>query len=466
MESSIAGASVRKTLPMSKASTPPQRIEIPLQCLNGTNINQTCPTDYPTSYEVQDQSTETCPEYFQWIYEDLQPWKINGITREMVEAAKPVAYIRLVIIDGRTYLEKYRGSYQTRDIFTIWGILQLLRLYPGRLPDLDIMFECGDVPVIKKENYTGNEANAPPLFHYCGDDFTLDIVFPDWSFWGWPEINIKPWEPLKDDLKEGNKKVHWMDRLPHAFWKGNPYMGDRMHLLDCNSTERWGTQIVTQDWDVETKLGFKTSNLADQCVHRFKIYIEGIAWSVSEKYILACDSMTLLVKPQFYEFFTRSLQPMKHYWPINPNDLCRSINFAVDWGNKHTERAHKIGRAGSKFVQQELMMNYVYDYMFHLLNEYGKLLRYKPTIPEGAVEVCSETLACPMEGLDRKFKMDTMVKGPALTNPCTMQPPQDPQVVKAFLDKQENARKKVDKWVAQGNVGQGLPNEQQKVKAF
>ncbi|GAB4861790.1 hypothetical protein Ancab_037047 [Ancistrocladus abbreviatus] len=312
------------------------------------------------------------------------------------------------------------------------GILQQLRLYPGRLPDLYIMFECGDVPVIKKENYTGNEANAPPWFHYYKAGFTLDIISPDWSFWGWPEINIKAWEASKDDLREGNKKVHWMDRLLYAFWKGNLYTSDRMRLLDCNSTEHWGVGGAC-----DTGLG--CGNLT---------WVQDFKFSRS-------------VLPQFCEFFTRSLQPIKHYWPINPNDLCRSIKFAVDLGNKHTERVktHKIGRAGNNFVQQELMMNYVYDYIFHLLNEYGKLLRYKPTIPEGAVEVCSGTLACQMEGLDRKFKMDTTVKGPSLTNPCSMPPPQDPQMVKDFLVKQEKIRKKVDKWVAQGNVGQGPPNE-------
>lgn len=103
----------------------------------------------------------------------------------MVEAAREHAFFRLVVIDGKVYWEKYRDAYQTRDVFTIWGILQLLRLYPGKLPDLDIMFEAGDVPVVLKSNYTGHESNAPPLFHYCGDDDTLDIVFPDWSFWGW-----------------------------------------------------------------------------------------------------------------------------------------------------------------------------------------------------------------------------------------------------------------------------------------
>lgn len=70
---------------------------------------------------------------------------------------------------------------------------------------------------------------------------------------------------------------------------------------------------------------------------RYKIYIEGSAWSVSEKNILACDSVTLLVKPHYYDFFTRSLVPSRHYWPVKDDDKCRSIKFAVDWGNSHAQ---------------------------------------------------------------------------------------------------------------------------------
>lgn len=76
--------------------------------------------------------------------------------------------------------------------------------------------------------------------------------------------------------------------------------------------------------------------LHDLC--RYKLYIEGSAWSVSEKYILACDSTTLLVKPHYYDFFTRGLVPLHHYWPIKEDDKCRSIKFAVDWGNSNKQR--------------------------------------------------------------------------------------------------------------------------------
>ena len=71
---------------------------------------------------------------------------------------------------------------------------------------------------------------------------------------------------------------------------------------------------------------------------RFKIYTEGHAWSVSFKYIFSCDSPVLLAIPTYYEFFTRGLLPMVHYWPVRKNHLCPSIKFAVDWGNNHTDK--------------------------------------------------------------------------------------------------------------------------------
>ena len=92
-------------------------------------------------------------------------------------------------------------------------------------------------------------------------------------------------------------------------------------------------------------------------------------------------------------------------------------------------------------------MDYVYDYMFHLLNEYAKLLRFKPTVPRKAVEFCSETMACPAQGLKKEFMIESMVKGPSVTRPCTMPPPYDPASLYALLSKKENSIKQVEEWV-------------------
>ncbi|KAH7550287.1 hypothetical protein JRO89_XS13G0165500 [Xanthoceras sorbifolium] len=463
---SVVVSSINQTVHISqlKPQEPTKRITIPLNSTTqNQNQTQTRPTNYPKTFQtIQDHldssssKPTTCPEYFRWIHEDLKPWNVTGITRDMVERARPTAHFRLVVVEGKVYVEKYKKSIQTRDVFTIWGILQLLRRYPGRLPDLELMFDCDDRPVVLSRDYSGSPKNMmvgpPPLFRYCGDRWTLDIVFPDWSFWGWAEINIKPWESLLKEIKEGNNKTKWMDREPYAYWKGNPFVAEtRQDLLKCNVSDKqdWNARLYVQDWILESQQGFKQSDLASQCRHRYKIYIEGYGWSVSEKYILACDSMTLLVNPHFHDFFVRYLQPLQHYWPIREEDKCKSIKFAVDWGNNHKRKAHEIGKAASNFIQEELKMDYVYDYMFHLLNEYAKLLKFKPAVPDGAVEICSETMACMTDGAsesEKKFKMESLVKGPSITSPCTMPPPYQPRVIGGFYRSKLNAMRQVQKW--------------------
>ncbi|XP_061371561.1 uncharacterized protein LOC133314131 [Gastrolobium bilobum] len=415
----------KSTLSKTSSTFNRQQTQFTLNCFNGS-ITTSCPKDYLTTFEYDhDSSTaSTCPEYFKWIHEDLKPWKSTGITREMLERGENASQFRLVIIQGKAYLEKYEGSYQTRDVFTIWGILQLLRLYPGNIPDLELLFGTGDVPVVGKQHFQGPEAmSPPPLFHYCGNKSTFDIVFPDWSFWGWAEIGIRPWVAVLQDIQEGNKRIKWKDRVPYAFWKGNTHVSpNRYKLRKCNATDQHDSnaRIYSVHWSKEIEQGFRNTKLEDQCTYRYKIYMEGVAWSVSEKYIIACDSVTLFIEPTYYDFFTRSMVPYRHYWPISIQNTCEDIKYAVDWGNTHPHMAEAIGKAGASFIQEKLKMKFVYDYMFHLLTEYARLLRFEPTIPAGAVEICSETMACPMGGLWRQYMVESMVKSPSDIPPCTM----------------------------------------------
>ncbi|EMS58524.1 hypothetical protein TRIUR3_06862 [Triticum urartu] len=344
--------------------------------------------------DAAEPATTACPAYFRWIHEDLRPWRATGITRETLEGARR---FRVTVREGRLYVARYGRCFQTRDVFTQWGILQLLRRYAGRLPDLDLMFNCQDLPVVN----AGDHA-PPPLLRYCGSEPTLDIAFPDWSFWGW---------------------------TPYAYWKGNPTVGAaRRELLKCNvSRERdWNARIYAQarhnyaarNIALAHARGRATGTLArwlapdadivgtaGATTGRYKMYVEGRGWSVSEKYILACDSVALVVRPRFHDFFSRGLVPLRHYWPVRGQ--CRSIKFAVDWGNSHPGKARVIGGNASRFVQEELTMDNVYDYMFHLLSEYARLLRYKPTVPGGAVEVTVQSMARGRRGLEREFMAGT-----------------------------------------------------------
>uniref|UniRef100_A0A453CF90 Glycosyl transferase CAP10 domain-containing protein n=3 Tax=Aegilops tauschii subsp. strangulata TaxID=200361 RepID=A0A453CF90_AEGTS len=396
--------------------------------------------------DAAEPATTACPAYFRWIHEDLRPWRATGITRETLEGARRYgAKFRVTVLAGRLYVARYGRCFQTRDVFTQWGILQLLRRYAGRLPDLDLMFDCQDLPVINAGDHT-----PPPLFRYCGSEFTLDIAFPDWSFWGWPELNIKPWEALRREISEANAALDWTRRTPYAYWKGNPTVGAaRRELLKCNvSRERdWNARIYVQDWRTEVRDGFRASDLAKQCTHRYKMYVEGRGWSVSEKYILACDSVTLVVRPRFHDFFSRGLVPLRHYWPVRGDrGQCRSIKFAVDWGNSHPGKAREIGGNASRFVQEELTMDNVYDYMFHLLSEYARLLRYRPTVPDGAVEVTVRSMARGRRGLEREFMAGTAVNVSGSAEPCELPLPFGSEELETLRRRKADAARRVETW--------------------
>ncbi|WOL18226.1 O-glucosyltransferase rumi-like [Canna indica] len=463
--------------PIRTSNLQPSKAEpIPITLTCPNQIAPTCGKSSTLSSTLSlntPQNSPTCPEYFRWIHEDLLPWKSAGITKELVESAQKLATFRLVVLDGRVYVEEYFGHSMTRNVFTLWGILQLINRYPGRVPDLDLMFNCVDQPSVRSSLYS--PSTLPPVFHYCKDDQTSDILFPDWSFWGWPETNIKPWAPLLKEMKQVSEELKWADREPYAFWKGNPTMGaNRQELLQCNATNEhdWNARIYSQDWSREERQGYQGSNLARQCNNRqvssifqrrnkalkltilfgeyfdrrYRIYVDGLAWSVSMKYIMACNSPTLFVKTPWVEFFQRGLIPGHHYWPIPDKDKCRAIKFAVDWGNEHPKEAQAMGKASSEFFEEQVKMDHVYDYMLHVLTEYAKLLRYKPTIPEKATEICLESMACPAQENVKKFMLESMEKWTHVAEPCSLPPPFAPGELQQINDKRADSVVKAEMW--------------------
>jgi hypothetical protein len=91
-------------------------------------------------------------------------------------------------------------------------------------------------------------------------------------------------------------------------------------------------------------------------------------------------------------------------------------------------------------------MDHVYDYMLHLLTEYAKLLKFKTTKPPEAVEVCSESLACEAEGLEKKFLLESMVKSGSDTGPCNLPPPFGSHELKMLKQRKENSIKQIEMW--------------------
>lgn len=187
---------------------------------------------------------------------------------------------------------------------------------------------------------------------------------------------------------------------------------------------------------------FKILNL-DRCICRYKIYAQGRGWSVSQKYILACGSPMLHIDTPFRDFLSRGLVAGKHYWPIDAARMCPSIKFAVDWGNAHPEQSQRMGEEASTLVRDDFSMDYVYDYMLHLLTHYARLLRYRPTVPMNAFELCLESMACSAGGRAREFMMESMEKYVADYEPCALPPPYNADEVAQLAERDAEVSRKV-----------------------
>lgn len=118
-------------------------------------------------------------------------------------------------------------------------------------------------------------------------------------------------------------------------------------------------------------------------------------------------------------------------------------------GRLPIDQAEEIGKKASEFIFHSLMMDNVYDYMFHLLNEYSKLLKLKPTIPPHAIEFCAESMVCHLgreEGLVNKFMLESMLNFSKLSSPCKLPPPFSPGELSSLAGTKKKSIQRVEIW--------------------
>lgn len=82
------------------------------------------------------------------------------------------------------------------------------------------------------------------------------------------------------------------------------------------------------------------------------------------------------------------------------------------------EQAESIGKAAQEYMGS-LSMDRVYDYMYHLLNEYSKLQDFTPVKPSFAMEICHDSVLCFADENQREF-LQKSASSPSPTPPCSL----------------------------------------------
>lgn len=373
-----------------------------------------------------------CPWWFGYMHTDFAPWKDRGINLEDVEASHKDANYNFQIINGELYVKFVKACWETRKNATIWGMLMLLRRFPGQIPDIDGAFDCHDYP--QHQYFPANETEKVPImFVQSSTKWHRNIMWPDFSFWGRPEVGIRQWDEQRQVITAGADTWTWETADPVAYWKGNVKNGGwvqfsrglRKEVVSCAQTDPRVGKVVK----IENSASHLRQREEDRCRHRFGMYMEGNSWSVSRKYNLACGFPVIYFESPSMDFFSRGVQPWVHTLPVDREEpICWNLRHMLEWAVNHSSTVQEVGRRGRKFCEEDLKMENVYNYMYHILRYYGSLQRFKPERRPDFEHITIENLkdVDPKTGKFTSWYADNKLEEAATTPPCTLPPPQSP----------------------------------------
>ena len=93
--------------------------------------------------------------------------------------------------------------------------------------------------------------------------------------------------------------------------------------------------------------------------------IDGTVAAYRFPYLLAGGSLVFKQDSDYYEHFYHRLQPWVHYVPVK-RDIS-DILERLQWAGQHNEKAKEMARNAAQFVQDNLLPEDLYCYVFQLL---------------------------------------------------------------------------------------------------
>eukprot|EP00887_Chlorella_sp_A99_P007639 scaffold20.g7639.t1 len=302
----------------------------------------------------REQLTKEESFYSPWIQRDLEPWAEAGITRDLVEGAADMYDIcdgdmlRFHILNGSLWVhhitERRGGWYPAvlgpenvaakgRVPYVLLALLEVLRAFPGQIPDVDAVVHTADFPCVRRKWAHG--AVPTPIFGYQGSVRHFDLPFPDYSFfgneyqylqdpWGNPTMG---WEAQACILAAKYGNVSLLDRIPQAssaMWRGRTKDKIYPHR---DRLRRKFVECVGKARPADAALVSPGPKPAVALQETYNVYIESDAYASNLKQKLACGSLLVALKMEYWEFYGRALQPGQHYVEItNEEDhVCEEL---------------------------------------------------------------------------------------------------------------------------------------------
>ena len=355
-------------------------------------------------------STSSCPAPLSQLEEDLAPWA-GGVdmriavakARDIFKHAGSQCWCHYVVKGGEVWRKCY-GQHTGFRMF--WDQTLLYLASRARLPDLELMVNLGDWPLVKPKY------KDIPMFSWCGSKDTLDMVFPTYELTE-ASLECMGRQSLDTLAALGKNQVPWKEKTEQLFWRGRDSRRERLDLvrLSKKHPENINASITAFFFfrDQEEELGrHPYVSFFDFFNYKYQMNLDGTVAAYRLPFLLAGGSLVLKADSPYYEHFYPSLAPWKHYVPVKADlsDLLEKIQWAKD----HDDKAQDIARNAAQFARSHLTPHPVLCYHAQLLDRWAGLMRGPVEVGEG------------MEKVERKKGDDR--RGPCGCEDQTTSPPE------------------------------------------
>eukprot|EP00198_Chlamydomonas_reinhardtii_P003863 XP_001693199.1 lipopolysaccharide-modifying enzyme [Chlamydomonas reinhardtii] len=104
-----------------------------------------------------------------------------------------------------------------------------------------------------------------------------------------------------------------------------------------------------------------------------------LRWSISSKFdkYLLLGSLVLKAEGFVYGWYYPAMKAWEHYVPFMVKDKDDVLEM-IDWARSHDEEAHKIAQAGQSFALKHLARKTRLCYIYKLIKELAKHMKYTP----------------------------------------------------------------------------------------
>lgn len=318
------------------------------------------------------------------IRKDLLPFHEKGVTKEQIDQlmkADPIdCLLRCQIKNRKIQFSKNRSLDSDLRAETVSKALTLLNRMIA-LPDLDF--------VVCLEDFITRRNGKIPCFAFAKDKQQVGaILIPDFEA-------LAGYDDLVDEILKLNGKFPWKKKKTKAFWRGATTGGaltarnwrdfprcqlallslDRPRLLDAKFTSVVQAEPqVPSILEREGLLGSMASK-EKHLEYKYLLDVDGNSCTYSRYYWeLLSSSVVFKHASQNIQWYYRGLIPYVHYIPIAADfsDLFEQINWAI----LNDAAAQKIARQASRFIQENLLKEDIYCYLYYALIEYAKVQNF------------------------------------------------------------------------------------------